>query len=127
MYEEQCPYEKSVLAKKLNFFAQFFDKHGQLSKATGPESQRYWQSHQDTIVNLEICEHLTRKQRAKFMCHSCYHSQGNSRLATKCGHTNKPHHSRGLCKNCYHKSYYSKKIKVQGKGGSGELSEDEEA
>lgn len=47
------------------------------------------------------------------MCHSCYHSLGNSRMATKCGHTHRPHHSRGLCKNCYHQSYYNKKLRIQ--------------
>ena len=59
--DDQCPYEKTVLAKKLNFYAQFYDKNGQLSPNLGLERDAYWQSLNETITNMGICDHYTRK------------------------------------------------------------------
>ena len=36
---------------------------------------------------MEVCQHLSKKHRAKFMCHSCYNKKGGSIKAFKCIHT----------------------------------------
>ena len=57
------------------------------------------------------CQHLNKKHCAKFMCQSCYHQRGNTRMAHLCEHKNKPNYSKGKCKNCYLNQYYLKRLK----------------
>ena len=112
-FKEMCPFHQSVLSKKLNYFESFQDKFGNLKEDWTNKGSEYFLLIRKNLAFMEICQHNTRKCRAKFMCHSCYHALGNSRIATKCGHPDRAHHSRGMCKNCYHRSYYNKKMNIR--------------
>ena len=115
--KQECPYYQSVMAKKLEYIDQFYNTNNQLVDFEY-RGLAYVRQVQKSLALMDVCEHHTRKCRAKFMCHSCYHSLGNSKFASKCGHTDKPHHSRGLCKNCYHRTYYNKKMQIRKNAGS---------
>lgn len=65
----------------------------------------------ESLKNSFICKHLNRYHCVKFMCKSCYHQVGNSKVAT-CGHPDRSHYSQGKCKSCYHKLYYEKKKNI---------------
>ena len=108
---DKCPFEQTVLAKKINYMNQFYNSNDELSANLKLYSIEYLENVHESIENMYLCNHHMRKHRAKFLCNSCYHSKGNVSMATKCSHTHLPHHARGLCKNCYHRSYYDKKLK----------------
>ena len=63
------------------------------------------------LADKFVCSHLQKKHCAKFMCQSCYHQRGNTKMAHLCEHKNKPNYSKGKCKNCYLNQYYLKRLK----------------
>ena len=91
--------------KKLLLLDQFFDKNGECRDVSTFNSE-YLSKILIDLNEMMICNHNDKNHRARFMCHSCYHTIGNTKKATKCKHKNKSNHSKGMCKSCYHKSYY---------------------